>query len=108
MRLLIFKITLVLIACFMAVTLYFDNRLAERSTELTALKTLEDSAHLLLTLRQVYRERIQQASLPITEDSIRLCPGSVIGEMAKVNMALTAMLVRLVALKDSCNSGVKL
>lgn len=82
MRLLIFKITLVLIACFMAVTLYFDNRLAERSTELTALKTLEDSAHMLLTLRQVYRERIQQANLPITKDSIRLCPGSVIGEMA--------------------------
>lgn len=83
MRLLILKITLLVVACFVAVTLYFDSRLSEQATELTARRTLEDSTHLLLTMREVYRERIQLAKLPISKDSIRLCPGSVIGEMAE-------------------------
>ena len=43
---------------------------------------ISDFAKVLLTMRQVYRNRIGEAKLEINDSSIGLCPGGVISEMS--------------------------
>lgn len=83
MRSLILKITALAIVCLLIATSLFDTLTLRQTTEQTARRTLEDSTHLLLLMRQVYRERVHQAGLPLTAQTIRLCPGSTISEMAE-------------------------
>ena len=89
MRSLILKITALTVACLLVVTFLFDLLTLRQTTEQTARRTLEDSTHLLLLMRQTYRERVQQAALPLNEQTIRLCPGSTISEMAARHLAET-------------------
>lgn len=82
MRTLSLKITAIAVLCLFLITTFFDTRHIRQGTEQTARRTLEDGIHLLITLRQVYRERVMQlGGMPVTQESIQLCPGSAIGEM---------------------------
>ncbi|WP_371324276.1 EAL domain-containing protein [Dechloromonas sp. ZY10] len=101
MRSLILKITALAVACLLVVSLLFDMVTLRQTTEQTARRTLEDSTHLLLLMRQTYRERVQQAELPLNEQTIRLCPGSTISEMAQRHQAETDNLATFANVSDN-------
>lgn len=82
MRKTILIITFLIVILFVALTSFFDQISNAQISEKTAYRTLEDSTALLLEMRKVYRERIFHAHLPLTTETIRLCPGSVLSEMA--------------------------
>lgn len=83
MRKRLFKLTGAAVGCFLLVGIVMDGAGYRTVEQATAFNILRDNVNLLMTMREVYQRKIAEAGLPISLQTIKLCPGSGVTEMAE-------------------------